>query len=1096
VIFAGITDHIIFIAQESTENLQSVFMNLQDKTLIAILLSIIAIIVVITVFVSGSLLANYRDLEHDYVAKDLHQALNKFTDEETTLSALVTDWAPWDDTYDFVNGNQPEYIAANLVPDTYNNLQLNLVIITNRQGDIVYMGAFDLQNKTMVAVPDAVLRQLDKRNPLMNMSSSRSSTTGILAIPGHPMLVASRPIVHTDFSGIPQGVVIMGRELNEAEIQRLAMLTQPSLKLTPIDDPGFTQEFVSSFQPGTQAVPEVIRIENSSYIGGYALIPDIFGRDAFILEINEPRDIYQQGISTTLYFIFILLACGVFLGLLIILLLHKFILSRMGYLNHQVHNLGMEHDLTRRVDIIGDDEFSGLAVEINRMLAEIERTHTELMRSKDRFRVLAELLPQIVFEMDTEGRITFLNRAGLSVGQIPVTDVSRGVNARDFFLPEEFATMQLNLQRLSAGEQSVEAMYTFVRSDGSTFQGNTYSSPIISDGTIVGFRGIIVDVTEQKKMENELADSREYLNQIFSSVNIGILVITADMHTIIDVNPAAAKIIGALKSDIIGKCCHHVVCPAEEGHCPITDENTVCENTERFLITTDGRQVPIIKHVVRIKLHGRDCLLETFIDNTDRKQMEDTLRQNQDMLSGILRASPVGVFRLDKTGKMLFINEMWTMITGYTLDQLTGKYWERILHPDDCERVLNEIKQAQRERRMIMVESRFIRPDGTLFWVYEQATLLVDPDGNLNGWVGTITDITERRRVEDELAESEEKYRALAENTADLLYSINLEGVMTYVSPSVNRYGYLVEEVISQPLTRFIHPQDRNAVMENLAEEVKAGQLKPSRFRIIDTWGYVHWIEENSTLRVNAFGEVIGLHGVLRDITERHQQDEAIRLANKKLNLLNNITRHDILNTITGLFGCVDMAQATKDPKELADLLDQIKELVRVVQRQIAFTREYQSVGVNAPAWQNLRDIINKAIVNFSHSGLTFRLDIANTEIYADPLLEKVFYNLVDNAIRYGGESLTTIKFYYLISDKGLSLICEDDGVGVPGDQKETIFERGVGKNTGMGLFLTREILLITDITIEENGNPGHGARFEIIIPNGAFRFVREKKEK
>ena len=106
-----------------------------------------------------------------------------------------------------------------------------------------------------------------------------------------------------------------------------------------------------------------------------------------------------------------------------------------------------------------------------------------------------------------------------------------------------------------------------------------------------------------------------------------------------------------------------------------------------------------------------------------------------------------------------------------------------------------------------------------------------------------------------------------------------------------------------------------------------------------------------------------------------------------------------------------------------------------------------------------------------------------------------MFYNLVDNAIRYG-EKITTIKFYNLITDNGLSLICEDDGVGIPGDQKENIFERGIGKNTGMGLFLTREILLITGITIEENGQPGHGARFEIIIPNGMFRFVQEKKEK
>ena len=105
-------------------------------------------------------------------------------------------------------------------------------------------------------------------------------------------------------------------------------------------------------------------------------------------------------------------------------------------------------------------------------------------------------------------------------------------------------------------------------------------------------------------------------------------------------------------------------------------------------------------------------------------------------------------------------------------------------------------------------------------------------------------------------------------------------------------------------------------------------------------------------------------------------------------------------------------------------------------------------------------------------------------------LVEKVFYNLVDNSIRYGG-SVSAIRFFLLVSDEGLTLVCEDDGVGIPDDQKQAIFERGVGRNTGMGLFLSREILGITGITIVENGVYGSGARFEIFTPRGAYRFVK-----
>src|SRR5208337_881033 len=305
----------------------------------------------------------------------------------------------------------------------------------------------------------------------------------------------------------------------------------------------------------------------------------------------------------------------------------------------------------------------------------------------------------------------------------------------------------------------------------------------------------------------------------------------------------------------------------------------------------------------------------------------------------------------------------------------------------------------------------------------------------------------------------------------------------------------LAEEVVSRPIERFIYPADREEFLKGLTRELSGGEPIDSSFRMLDKWGYIQWIEEKSTIIVDQNGQVIGVNGVLRDFTDRRRAEDAVMLANKKLNLLNNITRHDILNTITALLGCVDMANATKVPAEREELLGQIKELIRVIQRQIEFTREYQSVGVTAPRWQNIREIIKRVIVDFSGSGITFADEIEDIEVYADPLLEKVFYNLIDNAIRYG-EHIGIIRFYYQISDEGLALICEDDGIGIPDNEKERIFERGIGRNTGMGLFLTREILLITGITIRETGRPGCGAQFEMLIPNGAFRFVRENTDK
>ena len=131
---------------------------------------------------------------------------------------------------------------------------------------------------------------------------------------------------------------------------------------------------------------------------------------------------------------------------------------------------------------------------------------------------------------------------------------------------------------------------------------------------------------------------------------------------------------------------------------------------------------------------------------------------------------------------------------------------------------------------------------------------------------------------------------------------------------------------------------------------------------------------------------------------------------------------------------------------------------------------------------------IRQVVSQIDLGPLTLRCSIAGLELYADPLLERVFYNLADNALRYG-ETIHDIRVRTETRNESLIFIWEDDGIGIPAADKAAIFNRGFGKNTGLGLFLVREILSLTGITISETGEPGKGARFEIVVPKEAFRF-------
>jgi PAS domain S-box-containing protein len=230
--------------------------------------------------------------------------------------------------------------------------------------------------------------------------------------------------------------------------------------------------------------------------------------------------------------------------------------------------------------------------------------------------------------------------------------------------------------------------------------------------------------------------------------------------------------------------------------------------------------------------------------------------------------------------------------------------------------------------------------------------------------------------------------------------------------------------------------------------------------------------------------------GLKAEILERKRFEATLQLANRKLNTLSSITRHDILNQITAIVMYVSLAEEMVNDPVLLDHLKKIEQSTQMIQKQIRFARDYQDIGLNAPQWQNVKNTIMSAIAGLDLMSVRVENDVGALEIYTDLLLEKVFYNIVDNALRHG-QTETKIRFSSQETQDGLTIFCQDDGVGVPASVKEGIFRREYYRNTGYGLFLAAEILSITGITIYETGEPGSGARFEIRVPKGIYRFKK-----
>jgi len=223
------------------------------------------------------------------------------------------------------------------------------------------------------------------------------------------------------------------------------------------------------------------------------------------------------------------------------------------------------------------------------------------------------------------------------------------------------------------------------------------------------------------------------------------------------------------------------------------------------------------------------------------------------------------------------------------------------------------------------------------------------------------------------------------------------------------------------------------------------------------------------------------------DIAERKKVEAALATANQKLNLLSQITRHDISNRVFALLVDIDLAKEYAEDVRLKDALEKLELTSLSIQDQITFTKDYQEIGAQAPSWNAVEPMIQQAAGQLDHQGVEVDVRLGNTEIFADSMIKKVFYNLIDNALRHG-DHVTRIEFSRKETADGLLIICEDNGVGVPPHDKTKIFGKGFGRDSGLGLFLIREILSITKISIQETGDYGKGARFEMLIPKGDYR--------
>jgi PAS domain S-box-containing protein len=590
-------------------------------------------------------------------------------------------------------------------------------------------------------------------------------------------------------------------------------------------------------------------------------------------------------------------------------------------------------------------------------------------------------------------------------------------------------------------------------------------------------------VIKQQRTKQKLAESEENYRTIIDGIQ-DVFYRSDPQGTLIMASPSMAELLGYGSLDeLIGKNIAREFWFYPEKRQLFLDEigkNGSVNNFETVLRRKDGRPVTVAasSHTYYAKDGSVAGIEGIFHDIT---AIRDADKQIQ-LLATLIDISPASVTVHDSEGRFIYANQRALDLHGYTWE----KFMALNLHEIDApasEKLINRRIESLKSTGEASFDVKHIRKDGSCLPLHVMAKMTRWNDRDVI--MSIATDLSERMDAERVLAESEEKYRSLVETTGTGYVILDRSGrVITANQEYLRLTGRSAfDEIAGMAVTDWTASYDRERNTREVERSIKAGQIRNLEIDYQKPDGTIQPIEINASVFPSGSGPVILT--LCRDITERKQTEKALREANHKLNLLNSMTRHDVTNQLTILRGFAQIAAMKKGEPVIADYLSKIISVADTIAHQIDFTRTYQELGVKKPAWIRIEDVI--AHVE-SRVPVTFSGTCKGIELFADPMLELVFFNLFDNAVRHGSR-VTEITIRCEQEPGGMTVIVEDNGTGITAEEKERIFDRGVGQNTGLGLFLVHEILSITGITIRESGIYGKGARFEISVPEGKYRY-------
>lgn len=765
-------------------------------------------------------------------------------------------------------------------------------------------------------------------------------------------------------------------------------------------------------------------------------------------------------------------------------------------------------------------------------------TEISLQESRNNYQKLIENVQDAIYQTDIHGNLIMASPSFAKLLFYDSLDECLGLSLAEYFYADP-DKRDLFLSEIQKEGFVNDYEVSLTRKDGTEIIVSTNSHYYYDDNeAILGVEGVFRDITDKKEAENKLITAYDNLAEIeeelrsnyialqeqqekleesekkyktlFETTGTAIAIIEED-NTISLVNSECVSLCGYPKEDIEGKKKWTDFVDREDQKWMLVHHKDRCDglhnvpnNYDFHFIRKNGESRNVYLTINLIP--GTKKSIVSLHDITSLKQAQVAILENKEKYRLLLENANDAIFffNVNQNEERYFtvVNDQACQLLGYSKNDFSRMNLSDIDTSMNQKNILNLQDRLNINNRLVF-ETEYLSKYGEKISVEISARQFLLQDREVV--LICARDIRDRKKIELALKEKNSILNAILHSSPLPQYVVDrYHHIISWNQAIEDWSGINAEEVIGTDQQWRLLFQDQHPCLADLIIDEKCeyiskyfqGSYKKSKiineaYEIIEYLPLKspggNWIVIIGVPIYNSNGEIIGAIETLQDITEYKISEEILKQLNQKLNILQNITRHDILNQVTALTGyCRIIEDITNDP-EILEINTKKKRITKSIQEHLKFSREYQQLGIKSPKWHNIQQSLERVFSHFIINQIQISYNLDHLELFADCLIDKVFYNLIDNSLRHGGK-VNSIEITCEKNSKDLFLIFEDNGTGINYDAKDKIFKREFYKNSGFGLFLSREILSITDLEIIENGVPGMGARFVIQAPEGKYK--------